>query len=443
MHDAYKRFVKLMLGLALYALGIVLTLKAHIGYGPWEVFHVGLSQTTGMSIGSASIITGLVIAIIALLFGEKFGMGTILNMVLIGIFLDILLAMSIIPVAGSFWLAVLMMVGGLFVISLGSYFYIGSGFGAGPRDSLMVALTRKTRLPVGLIRGGIELCAVLAGWRLGGMVGVGTVLAALLIGFCVQITFRLLRFDPTSVKHDSLATTWRALRRKPGLIAGGVLATLALAVLFLYFMPTGAPEAPPAYYRPVRDDGLAARYAPDIFCSPEFGSLLALYYRAAVDERTALVHIAYHPLWRYERNDAQGPMPFLSRTLYTGGLSLQRLMFGKGDVESLALTVDPLSGAVVALEYETARDYDPAAFSVTHEPLREEGVFSAPLSFEVISWNHLFRRVNASGSAAAVLPVQYFTDKAWREYRMVKNPRTRIQKDRAHFVWERVSAEER
>jgi len=205
------RMVRLLLGLLLYALGIVLTLNARIGYGPWEVFHVGLSETLGMSIGVASIVTGIAIALLALIIGEKLGLGTILNMVLIGVFLDAILALAFIPVATMFWPGVLMMVAGLFVIALGSYFYIGSGFGAGPRDSLMVALTRKTQLPVGVIRGGIELTAVLVGWRLGGMVGLGTVLAAVLIGFCVQLTFRLLRFDPTAVKHESLTATWRSL----------------------------------------------------------------------------------------------------------------------------------------------------------------------------------------------------------------------------------------
>ena len=202
------RFARLLLGLVLYAVGIVLTLNAHIGYGPWEVFHVGLAETAGMSIGAAAIVTGVVIAFFAVLFGEKLGLGTLLNMTLIGVVLDAILLSGIIPVSRSFFTGVVMMVAGLFVVALASYFYIGSGFGAGPRDGLMVALTRKTRLPVGLVRGAIELVAVLVGWRLGGMVGLGTVLAALAIGFCIQLTFRLLKFDPTLVQHESLWMSW-------------------------------------------------------------------------------------------------------------------------------------------------------------------------------------------------------------------------------------------
>jgi uncharacterized membrane protein YczE len=188
-------------------------MNAHIGYAPWEVFHVGLAKTAGMSIGTASIITGLIIGIIGVLLGEKLGLGTILNMVLIGIFLDVILKFNIIPLASSYLFGIIMLIVGLFIIALASYFYIGSGFGAGPRDSLMVALTRKTGLPVGVCRGIIELLAVFVGWRLGGMLGIGTVISAFAIGFCVQTTFKLLKFDATKVKHETLDQTYKMFFR--------------------------------------------------------------------------------------------------------------------------------------------------------------------------------------------------------------------------------------
>jgi len=186
-------------------------MNANIGYAPWDVFHVGLAKTIGMSIGSASILTGVVIGIIAVLLGEKLGLGTILNMILIGVFLDILLEFHIIPIAKGLPLAIIMMIVGLFIIALASYFYIGSAFGAGPRDSLMVILTRKTGLPVGVCRGSIEFIAVFVGWRLGGMLGIGTIISALAIGFCVQSTFKLLKFDATKVKHETLDQTYKLL----------------------------------------------------------------------------------------------------------------------------------------------------------------------------------------------------------------------------------------
>jgi uncharacterized protein len=207
----FVRMLRLVLGLFLYSLGIVVTLKAHVGYAPWDVLHVGLAKTTGLTIGTASILVGILIVILAFFLGEKIGIGTILNMVLIGVFMDIILNINIIPVMNNFVLGVIVLIVGLFIISLATYFYIGSGFGAGPRDSLMVALARKTGLPIGLCRGTIEVLAVLVGWRLGGMVGIGTIIAALSIGFCIQLTFRLLKFDAKKVEHQTLQGTYQAI----------------------------------------------------------------------------------------------------------------------------------------------------------------------------------------------------------------------------------------
>lgn len=212
MRDFIIRLARLIWGLFLFALGISLTVNAQIGYAPWDTFHAGLAKTTGMSFGTASIVVGFVIIIITLLLKEKIGLGSLLNMFGIGVFLDLILGPQILPVAENFGVGLVMLTVGLFVIALGSYFYMDSGFGAGPRDSLMVALTRRTGLPIGLCRGAIELAALLCGWRLGGMVGIGTVICAFLTGFCVQWTFKLLKFDATRVQHQTLAETVRTLR---------------------------------------------------------------------------------------------------------------------------------------------------------------------------------------------------------------------------------------
>jgi len=198
-----------LFGLFLFALGIVMTMNANLGFAPWDVFHKGMSNVLSISIGNASILLGLLICVIVALAGEKLGVGTILNMVLIGIFLDRILAMQIIPVMNSFLQGFALMTGGLFVISFGSFFYMGSGFGAGPRDSLMVVLERKTGLPVGVCRALIEASAVFFGWLMGGPVGAGTVLAAFGIGLCIQVTFTLLSFDAKAVRHEKISETIR------------------------------------------------------------------------------------------------------------------------------------------------------------------------------------------------------------------------------------------
>ena len=212
MRSFSKRFLRLIIGLFLCSLGILLTIQANIGYAPWDAFHVGFAKTIGVSLGTSSIIVGLAIVVVTILLGEKLGVGTLLNMFLIGIFIDVLIMSKIIPIVDNSFLGLLMLLIGLFTIALGSYFYIGSGFGAGPRDSLMVGLTRKTKLPVGLCRVMVELSAALIGYKLGGMIGLGTIIAAFAIGFCVQITFKLLDFDTTTVKHETLQETFNTIK---------------------------------------------------------------------------------------------------------------------------------------------------------------------------------------------------------------------------------------
>ncbi len=213
-----KRFIirslRLFFGLFLYALGIVLTMQAHIGYAPWEVFHAGLARLFSTQIGTMTISVGLLILIITFTFGEKVGLGTVCNMIFVGLFMNMLLQSGLFTERATIVAGTVQMIAGLFVISLASFFYISSGFGAGPRDSLMVLLSRKSGLSVGVCRAGIEVSVTAIGFLLGGMLGWGTVLGAVGIGFCIQITFRLLGFDPTQVIHEDLAASIRRLARR-------------------------------------------------------------------------------------------------------------------------------------------------------------------------------------------------------------------------------------
>jgi len=206
----------MIIGLFFYALGIVITIKANIGYTPWDVFHAGLANKTGLSLGTVLILVGLVIVIIVTLLKEKFGLGTVCNIILIGLFLDLLFMIDIFPTNENYFIGILLLITGLFIIAIGSYFYIKSGFGVGPRDNLMVVMARRTKLPVGLCRSLIELLVTGIGWFLGGMVGFGTIISVVAIGLCVQLVFRILRFDVTAVKHETLGETFR-LKKKDSL----------------------------------------------------------------------------------------------------------------------------------------------------------------------------------------------------------------------------------
>ncbi|WP_293909122.1 YczE/YyaS/YitT family protein [Sphaerochaeta sp. UBA5836] len=205
------RLFRLFFGLFLYAVGIVLTMQAHIGYAPWEVFHAGIAKVMGVQIGTVTILVGLVIGIAVMLFGEPLGLGTVCNMVFVGLFMNILLASGLFAELSNPVLGIVQLIAGLFVISLASYFYISSGFGAGPRDSLMVLLSRKTKFSVGTCRGAIEVGVTAVGFLLGGFLGWGTLLSAVLIGFCIQITFKVLHFDPKKVAHEDFVSSYRKL----------------------------------------------------------------------------------------------------------------------------------------------------------------------------------------------------------------------------------------
>ena len=205
----FFRIPMLIWGLFLYSLGAVVIINAQIGYAPWDVFHAGFSKVTGASIGTVSIVTGITVGVLVFLLGEKLGLGTIANMVLIGSFLDMIIALRIVPITVSLLMSIIMLTIGLIIMALATYFYINAGFGAGPRDSLMVALTRMTHLPIGVCRGGIEVLVVFIGWRLGGMVGIGTLISAMTIGLWIQTVFRLFRFDATKIKHETLNDTYR------------------------------------------------------------------------------------------------------------------------------------------------------------------------------------------------------------------------------------------
>ena len=201
MKEIMKRMAKLFWGLFLYSIGIVMTINANLGLAPWEIFHQGLSIKTGITMGQASIYVGMVLVVLDSLFGERLGWGTLFNMVFIGLFMDILMLNHLIPVFQSVILRFAMMLLGSFVIGIASYYYISAGFGSGPRDGLMVALTKKTGKSVRFIRNSIEITALAAGYILGGSVGIGTAIMAITAGYFVQFSFKLFKYNLKETKH--------------------------------------------------------------------------------------------------------------------------------------------------------------------------------------------------------------------------------------------------
>jgi len=215
VNEFFIRTSKVIFGLLLYALGILLTIHANIGLAPWDAFSIGISGVTNISYGNVTIITGIIILIVlVVLLKEKIGVGTVLNTILIGIFVDIVQSFNIIPYMTNFISGILMLLLGQVVISLATYFYISPGLGCGPRDTLMVALGKKfPNIPIGAIRGSIEGTVLVIGWILGAKVGLGTVVSVFGIGFIMQTTFKLLDFDVKAVVHESLFQTIASFKK--------------------------------------------------------------------------------------------------------------------------------------------------------------------------------------------------------------------------------------
>ncbi len=186
------RSVRLLVGLWMFALGTVLTLRASLGVPPWDVLHDGIRRNTPLSFGVAVIAIGVLLVLVSALFGMRPGPGTIANMLLIGTFVDLMLLTD----AGAglddahMALRVAVAFAGVAVVGLGSALYIGADLGAGPRDSLMVVAATKLGVRVGVARAVIEGSALLAGWLLGGAVGLGTLLFVVGIGPSVDVFFR-------------------------------------------------------------------------------------------------------------------------------------------------------------------------------------------------------------------------------------------------------------
>lgn len=207
-----RRLLWLMAGLVVSSVGVAMLLQANIGSDPWSVLHQGIAKTFGMSYGVASVIVGAAIIAVAVACGESFGLGTLGGIFICGPIIDLVIYLGWVPVMERFWPGVLMLLCGLEVLALGTWMYMKSALGTGPRDALMVVLAKRTGRSVGFCRAAAELIAVLVGWLMGGQVGAGTVISAFGLGALFNLNFALLRFRAAEIRQENLLETLRRLR---------------------------------------------------------------------------------------------------------------------------------------------------------------------------------------------------------------------------------------
>lgn len=204
MKNKLYKILRLIVGFILCASSTIFMLNSNLGLSPWDVFHQGLSRITGITIGQANIIIGVLFVIIGICFGQKLGVGTILNMLLIGQFIDLIMYLDIIPIASNMITGIIMMIIGMLLMGYGCYLYISCGLGCGLRDGVMLVLNKLLKKPIKYIRAGMEILVLILGAILGGTVGLGTVISAMFLGYSIQLVFKLRSFDVTKVEHKSI-----------------------------------------------------------------------------------------------------------------------------------------------------------------------------------------------------------------------------------------------
>ncbi|MFW6600215.1 YczE/YyaS/YitT family protein [Propionibacteriaceae bacterium Y2011] len=180
-----RRLTQLFAGLTLFGLSMAMLIRGGLGMIPWDVFHAGVTKHLPLSFGTVAIITALIVLLLWIPLREAPGLGTIANAIWVGVAVDVFLALLSAPEGLVARFA--MMLGGIVLNAVATALYIGAQFGPGPRDGLMTGLARRLPISLRVIRTGIEVVVVLAGWLLGGVVGLGTVLFALCIGPLTQL----------------------------------------------------------------------------------------------------------------------------------------------------------------------------------------------------------------------------------------------------------------
>jgi len=209
--ELIKRMPSLLFGLFLFAAGVVANLNSGLGMGSWGVLSVGLTMNLPLSLGEATQISGLVVLILGWVLGSPPGLGTLANMYFIGLFIDLILAWELIPQPTTLPLQLLLLLAGIALIGVASFFYLRVQLGAGPRDGLMMGLIKRLSWPVSAIRGTIEVIVTATGYLLGGHVGIGTVITALVTGYAIQLAFSAGGFKPREKEQVDLFSLIRYL----------------------------------------------------------------------------------------------------------------------------------------------------------------------------------------------------------------------------------------
>ena len=208
-------WVRIVIGLFIFAFGVHLTIFANIGLAPWDCLGMGMSYHTPLNYGLSMTLMAVIILGIDLLLKEKIGFGTIIDALLTGNFVQLYNTINPFPLNTSLGRGVLIMLGGFVFMAFGMMIYMKSEQCCGPRDALLVGLgKRMPRVPIGIVEIILWAIVLLAGWLLGGPVGIGTLISTFGAGLVMQLVYSLIHFEPRTLHHRGVIEIMKELRKE-------------------------------------------------------------------------------------------------------------------------------------------------------------------------------------------------------------------------------------
>ncbi len=211
--EIFRQWLRIALGLLVFAFGVHLTIYANIGLAPWDCLGMGVALQTPLNYGLAMTTIAVTVLIVDLLLKERIGYGTVIDALLTGNFVQMFNDLNPLPENESLLLGVAAMLIGFVFMALGMCIYMRAGQCCGPRDALLVGLgKRMPKVPIGAVQILMWAVVLLFGWLLGGPVGIGTLIGTVGAGVVMQIVYSWIGFEPRDVKHKSIMEVTRILR---------------------------------------------------------------------------------------------------------------------------------------------------------------------------------------------------------------------------------------
>ena len=210
--DIFKQWGRIILGLLVFAFGVHLTIYANIGLAPWDCLGMGIAKHTPLNYGLSMTILGIVVLFIDLGLKERIGYGTVIDALLTGNFVQFFNDLNPFPMNQNTGTGILIMLAGFVFMAVGMWIYMCAEQCCGPRDSLLVGLgKRMPGIPIGFVEIILWACVLLAGWLLGGPVGIGTLISVFGAGLVMQLVYSLIHFEPRDLHHKDLLSVSRSL----------------------------------------------------------------------------------------------------------------------------------------------------------------------------------------------------------------------------------------